>query len=275
MAGAGGRRSRRRGFVWVLGSTVTTLEPETRYARAGDVRVAYQVLGDGPRDLVLVPGFVSNLELAWEHPPYERFMRRLSSFARVIVFDKRVSGLSDPVDRAATIEERTDDIRVVMDAVGSERADLLGWSEGANMGGVFAASFPERVSSLVLYGAYARSTPSEGYPWGIPDEITDIALKESEEETWGTGLSLVLLAPSRLEDEAMVRWWGRFERQSMSPAMARSIIRLNTEFDIRGVLPSIRVPTLVIHSQGRPLNRRRPLDRRADPRRPFCRVAGR
>ena len=205
------------------------------------------MLGDGPRDLVLVPGFVSNLELAWEHPPYERFMRRISSFARVIVFDKRGSGLSDPVDRAATIEERTDDIRVVMDAVGSERADLLGWSEGANMAGVFAASFPERVSSLVLYGAYARSTPSEGYPWGIPDEITDIALKESEEETWGTGLSLVLLAPSRLEDEAMVRWWGRFERQSMSPAMARSIIRLNTEFDIRGVLPSIRVPTLVIH----------------------------
>ena len=109
MAGAGGRRSRRRGFVWVLGSTVTTLEPETRYARAGDVRVAYQVMGDGPRDLVLVPGFVSNLELAWEHPPYERFMRRISSFARVIVFDKRGSGLSDPVDRAATIEERTDE----------------------------------------------------------------------------------------------------------------------------------------------------------------------
>ncbi len=224
------------------------MEPETRYARAGDIRVAYQVVGDGQRDLVLVPGFVSNLELAWEHPPYERFMRRLSTFARVIVFDKRGSGLSDPVDRASTIEERNDDIRAVMDAVGSERADLFAWSEGANMAGVFAASFPERVSALVLYGAYARATPTEGYPWGIPPAIIEMATRESEEETWGIALSLALLAPSRLEDEAMVRWWGRFERQSMSPATALDIIRLNTEMDIREVLPSIRVPTLVIHS---------------------------
>ena len=204
-------------------------------------------MGDGPRDLVVVPGFVSNLELAWEHPPYERFMRRLSAFARVIVFDKRGSGLSDPVDRAATIEERNDDIRAVMDAVGSERADLFGMSEGANMAGVFAASFPERVSGLVLYGPYARATPAEGYPWGIPSEIREIATRDPEEETWGVGLSLALLAPSRLQDEALVRWWGRFERQSMSPAMALEIIRLNMDVDIRAVLPSIRVPTLVIH----------------------------
>jgi pimeloyl-ACP methyl ester carboxylesterase len=224
------------------------LEPETRYARAGDVRVAYQVVGEGPRDLVLVPGFVSHLELAWEYPPYERFMRRLSAFARVIVFDKRGSGLSDPVFRAATIEERNDDIRAVMDAVGSERADLFGWSEGANMAGVFAASSPERVSALVLFGAYARATPAPGYPWGIPSELREMATAESEEETWGLGLSLALLAPSRLQDETIVRWWGRFERQSMSPAMALDIIRLSTEMDIREVLPSIRVPTLVIHS---------------------------
>ena len=204
-------------------------------------------MGDGPRDLVVVPGFVSNLELAWEHPPYERFMRRLSAFARVIVFDKRGSGLSDPVDRAATIEERNDDIRAVMDAVGSERADLFGMSEGANMAGVFAASFPERVSGLVLYGPYARATPAEGFPWGIPKEIREIATRDPEEETWGVGLSLALLAPSRLQDEALVRWWGRFERQSMSPAMALEIIRLNMDVDIRAVLPSIRVPSLVIH----------------------------
>jgi pimeloyl-ACP methyl ester carboxylesterase len=204
-------------------------------------------VGDGPRDLVLVPGFVSNLELAWEHPPYERFLRRLSAFARVIVFDKRGSGLSDPVDRAATIEERNDDIRAVMDAVGSERADLFGWSEGANMAGVFAASFPERVSALVLFGAYARATPAEGYPWGIPRELREIATRETEEETWGVGLSLALLAPSRLQDEALVRWWSRFERQSMSPAMALAVIQLNMDVDIRDVLPSIRVPTLVIH----------------------------
>jgi pimeloyl-ACP methyl ester carboxylesterase/class 3 adenylate cyclase len=224
------------------------VDPETRYAHAGDVRVAYQVVGDGPRDLVVVPGFVSNLELAWEHPPYERFMRRLSAFARVIVFDKRGSGLSDPVDRAATIEERNDDIRAVMDAVGSERADLFGMSEGANMSGVFAASFPERVSALVLYGPYARASPAEGYQWGIPEAIREIATRDPEEETWGVGLSLALLAPSQLQDEAMVRWWGRFERQSMSPAMALEIIRLNMDVDIRAVLPSIRVPTLVLHS---------------------------
>jgi pimeloyl-ACP methyl ester carboxylesterase/class 3 adenylate cyclase len=224
------------------------VDPETRYAHAGDVRVAYQVVGDGPRDLVVVPGFVSNLELAWEHPPYERFMRRLSAFARVIVFDKRGSGLSDPVDRAATIEERNDDIRAVMDAVGSERADLFGMSEGANMSGVFAASFPERVSALVLYGPYARASPAEGYQWGIPEAIREIATRDPEEETWGVGLSLALLAPSQLQDEALVRWWGRFERQSMSPAMALEIIRLNMDVDIRAVLPSIRVPTLVLHS---------------------------
>jgi pimeloyl-ACP methyl ester carboxylesterase/class 3 adenylate cyclase len=224
------------------------MDLETRYARAGDIRVAYQVVGEGPRDLVLVPGFVSNLELAWEHPPYERFMKRLSSFARVIVFDKRGSGLSDPVDRAATIEERIDDIRAVMDAVGCKRADVFAMSEGANMSAVFAASFPERLSALVLYGAYGRSTSTQDYPWGIPEAIRQLAVKEPEVETWGTGISLALLAPSRLQDKAMLRWWGRFERQSMSPAMARDVIRFNMEVDIREVLPSIRVPTLVIHS---------------------------
>jgi pimeloyl-ACP methyl ester carboxylesterase len=224
------------------------VEPETRYAHAGDVRVAYQVVGEGPRDLVLVPGFVSNLELAWEHPPYERFMKRLSAFARVIVFDKRGSGLSDPVDRAATIEQRIDDIRAVMDAVGSESADLFAWSEGANMSGVFAATFPERVSALVLYGAYGRAVPTPDYPWGIPEEIRNLAVRKPEVETWGTGISLALLAPSRLGDETMVRWWGRFERQSMSPAMALDVIRFNMEMDVREVLPSVHVPTLVIHS---------------------------
>jgi pimeloyl-ACP methyl ester carboxylesterase len=222
------------------------VEPETRYARAGDIRVAYQIVGDGPRDLVLVPGFVSNVELAWEHPPYERFMRRLSARARVIVFDKRGSGLSDPVDRAATIEDRIDDIRAVMDAVGSERADVFGWSEGATMAGVFAASFPERVSALVLYGSYARGTPSQGYPWAVPRETWEAGLGELL-EWWGQGLCLLSLSPSRIEDEALVRWWGRFERQSMSPAMALAVLRLDMDLDICDVLPSIRVPTLVIH----------------------------
>ena len=198
------------------------MEPETQYARSGDVRVAYQIVGDGPRDLVLVPGYVSNIELTWEHPGYERFMRRLASFARVIVFDKRGSGLSDPVDQTATIEERMDDIRAVMDAAGSARADVFGWSEGANIAAVFGASRPDRVSALVLYGAFPRGTPDEGYPWAIVPEAWELSIQEDEEEIWGQGFSLLNLAPTKFEDEALVRWWGRFERQSMSPRMARA-----------------------------------------------------
>jgi pimeloyl-ACP methyl ester carboxylesterase len=226
------------------------VEPETRYAESGDVRVAYQVLGDGPRDLVLAPGFVSNLELAWERPSYERFMRRLATFARVIVFDKRGSGLSDPVDEAATLEERMDDIRAVMDAEGCVRADVFGWSEGAAMAALFGASRPDRVSALVLYGSFARGTPAEGYPWGLPREVWELGTQEGEQEMWGQGFSLMGTAPSGFEDEALVRWWGRFERQSMSPRMARAALRLDGELDIRDVLPSIRVPTLVIHRTG-------------------------
>jgi len=226
------------------------MEPETRYALSGDVRVAYQVMGDARRDLVLAPGFVSNLELAWEYPPYERFMRRLASFARVIVFDKRGSGLSDPVLGAATIEERMDDIRAVMDAAGSERADVFGWSEGATIAAVFAASLPERVSALVLFGAYARGTPAAGYPGGIAPEAWELLLQVDEEETWGQGFSLLTLAPSRFDDEALLRWWGRFERQSMSPTLSRAALRVSFEADIRAVLPSIRVPTLVLHRTG-------------------------
>jgi pimeloyl-ACP methyl ester carboxylesterase len=226
------------------------VEPETRYALAGDARIAYQVVGDGPRDLVLVPAFVSNLELAWEQPAYERFMRRLAAIARVIVFDKRGSGLSDPVGSAATIEERIDDVRAVMDAAGSKRADVFGWSEGATIAALFGASFPDRVSALVLFGSYARGTPTESYPWAVEREAWELMLQEYEEESWGQGLSLMLAAPGRLDDEALVRWWGRFERQSMSPTMVRAVVRLNMDFDIRDVLPSIRVPTLVIHRTG-------------------------
>jgi pimeloyl-ACP methyl ester carboxylesterase len=223
------------------------MEPETRYAVSGDVRVAYQVVGDGPRDLVLAPGYISHLELAWEYPSYERFMRRLASFARVIVFDKRGSGLSDPVPDAATLEERMDDIRAVMDAAGSERADVFGWSEGANMAALFGASRPDRVSALVLFGAYPRGTPTEGYPWAVTQEAWDLTLQEDEEESWGQGVSLMTLGPTQSEDEAVVRWWGRFERQSMSPRMARAALRLCMKVDIRDVVQSIRVPTLIIH----------------------------
>jgi DNA-binding SARP family transcriptional activator/pimeloyl-ACP methyl ester carboxylesterase len=224
-------------------------EPETRYAVSGDVRVAYQVVGDGPRDLVLVPGLMSHLELTWEYPPYERFVRRLAMFARVILFDKRGTGLSDPIGDAETIEERVDDIRAVMDAVDSQRADVFGWSDGAMIATVFGASRPDRVSALVLYGSCARTTAAEGYPWGLVPE-SQPWLQEADEELWGTGLSLSAVAPGRFEDKAFVRWWGRFERQSMSPKMMRATVRLNTEVDIRAVLPSVRVPTLVLHRTG-------------------------
>jgi pimeloyl-ACP methyl ester carboxylesterase/class 3 adenylate cyclase len=220
------------------------VEPETRYALSGDVRVAYQVLGDGPRDLVLAPGLVSNLELAWERPSYERFMRRLAAFARVIVFDKRGSGLSDPVDEAATLEERMDDIRAVMDAAGCVRADVFGTSEGAAMAALFAASHPDRVSALVLFASFARLTAAEDYPWGLSGEAWESGMQEGE-EMWGQGLTL--LTPSRLEDEELVRWWGRFERQSMSPRLARAAMQLLSDLDIREILPTIRVPTLIIH----------------------------
>ena len=239
------RRLRRRYIRGPSSLYALVVEPDTRYALCGDVRVAYQVLGGGPRDLVLAPGLVSNLELAWERPSYERFMRRLAAFARVIVFDKRGSGLSDPVDEAATLEERMDDIRAVMDAAGCVRADVFGTSEGAAMAALFAASHPDRVSALVLFASFARFMQAVGYPWGFSREAWESAMQEGEQEMWGQGLSL--LTPSRLEDEALVRWWGRFERQSMSPRMARSALRLLGEFDIREILPTIHVPTLVIH----------------------------
>ena len=230
----------------------TTPEPETRYAVSGDVRVAYQVVGDGPRDLVLVPGLTSHLELAWEYPPYERFVRRLAMFARVILFDKRGAGLSDPIGDAETLEERMDDIRAVMDAAGSQRADVFGWSDGAVIGTVFGASRPDRVSALVLYGSCARTTAAEGYPWGLVRE-SQPWLEEADEELWGTGRSLSAVAPSRFEDEAFVRWWGRFERQSMSPRIMRASLRLSMELDVRAVLSSVRVPTLMLHRTGDPL----------------------
>jgi pimeloyl-ACP methyl ester carboxylesterase len=225
------------------------VEPETRYAASDEAQVAYQVVGEGPRDLVLAPGFVSNLDLAWEQPSYERFMQRLAAFTRVIVFDKRGSGLSDPVDKAATLEERMDDLRAVMDAVGCERADVFGWSEGAALAALFGASRPDRVASLVLYGAFAAGTPKEGYPWALAPEVWTVPQWDGK-EIWGQGTSLMVLAPSRLNDDALVRWWGRFERQSMSPRMAREVLLLDAELDIRDVVPNIRVPTLIVHRTG-------------------------
>jgi pimeloyl-ACP methyl ester carboxylesterase len=225
--------------------------PRTRYARSGDVNVAYQVMGEGAPDLVYVPGWVSNLELNWEEPGYARFLHRLASFARLTVFDKRGTGLSDrvPVDRLPTLEERMDDVRAVMDAAGSERATLFGVSEGGPMCALFAATYPERTASLVIYGSYARRSPAADYPWGRSGEEQDAFLGEIE-TGWGGPVALAPRAPTAMKDESFVRWWSAYLRQSASPQAVLALTRMNYEVDVRNVLPSINVPTLVIHRTG-------------------------
>jgi class 3 adenylate cyclase/pimeloyl-ACP methyl ester carboxylesterase len=221
----------------------------TRYAESGDFNIAYQVVGEGPRDLVLVPGFVSHVEVAWEHPPYERFMRRLASFARVIVFDKRGSGLSDPLVGEPNFEQRMDDIRAVMDAAGSERAAVLGISEGASMAALFAALHPDRANALILYGVFARGSASDAYPWAPAVEEWDSMLEDLP-EAWGEGASLFVLAPGKLQDETFRKWWGRFERMSASPRVVTEALRLDSRMDITELLSTIQAPTLVLHREG-------------------------
>jgi pimeloyl-ACP methyl ester carboxylesterase len=221
---------------------------ETRYARSGDVSIAYQVVGEGPFDLVYVPGWVSNIELMWDEPDYAAFLERLSSFSRLIIFDKRGTGLSDPVplDQLPTLEERMDDVRAVMDAVGSERAAMLGHSEGGNMCVLFSATYPDRTSALVLIGCYARRIPSEDYPWApaVADREREI---EDTERRWGSLDLYRALAPSKANDEVFERWVGRYFRQSASPKAAAALLRMNTQIDVREILPAIRVPAVLIY----------------------------
>ncbi|MCT7375941.1 alpha/beta fold hydrolase [Chelativorans salis] len=219
--------------------------PETRYARNGNTRIAYQAIGQGALDLVFVPGFISNLDLHWEDPGYSRLLRRLSSFSRLIQFDKRGTGLSDRVDPAhlPSLETRMEDVHAVMDAAGSGRAALLGSSEGAPMSILFAATYPERTRALVLYGGYAHF-----HRWVQGPEAVAHFTEEAE-RSWGTGAMLRHFAPGRVEDPHFSRWWARFERLSASPTAAVALTRMNALIDLRAILPSIRVPTLVIHRQ--------------------------
>jgi class 3 adenylate cyclase len=221
---------------------------ETRYARSGDVSIAYQVVGDGPFDLVYVPGFVSNIELMWEEPGLARFLERLASFSRLILFDKRGTGLSDPVpnDGLPTLEERMDDVRAVMDAVGSKRAALLGHSEGGNMCVLFSATHPERTTALLLVGSYAKRIRSEDYPWAPTVEERAREIEETE-ATWGSPEAFRALAPSKENDPDFQRWIGRYLRQSASPKAAAALLRMNTQIDVRNVLPTIGVPTLLLY----------------------------
>jgi class 3 adenylate cyclase len=224
------------------------MPPETRYAKSGDINIAYQVVGGGPLDLVLVSGFVSHLDLDWEEPRYAHFLRRLASFSRLIRFDKRGTGLSDRPGGLPDLETRMDDVRAVLDTVGSERAALLGYSEGGPMCILFAATYPERTSALVLYGTYAkRRDPDDDYPWAATWEERQ-AYADQVEREWGTEADLGTMAPNA--DDAMVRWWRARARASASPGAAKALILMNSQIDVRGVLSSLRVPTLVLHRRG-------------------------
>jgi class 3 adenylate cyclase len=221
--------------------------PETRYAKAGGVHVAYQIVGEGPPDLVLVSTWFSHVEARWDSPGFAYYLRRLASFSRLISFDKRGIGLSDPVplDRLPLLEEWMDDVRTVMDAAGSERAVVMGANEGAMMAALFAASHPDRVSGLVLANATARPAWAPDNPSGVPAEVVD-ALVASVDESWGEGLTMAAVNPSIAGDDHAIRAWGRFLRQAASPAVAAAVIRMLFELDVRAILPTIRVPTLVV-----------------------------
>ena len=223
--------------------------PETRYAKSGDIYVAYQVMGDGPIDLVLVHGFVSHLDIGLEEPRVVRFYERLSSFARLIRFDKRGTGLSDRVSAMPTLEERMDDVRAVMDAAGSERAALIGFSKGGPMSILFAATYPQRSAGLVLYGAMARTAWAPDNLWGRNEEQHNARLSLIE-ESWGQGGSADTYSPSLASNSEYRRWIGRLERASASPGAALALIRMNHEIDVRHVLPAVSVPTLVLHRTG-------------------------
>jgi len=229
------------------------VQPETRYARSGDVSIAYQVLGDGPFDLVFAPGFVSNVEFGWEEPTLERFYRRLASFCRLIIFDKRGTGLSDRVSGVPDLETRMDDVRAIMDAVGSERAAVLGYSEGAAMAALFAATYPERTPALVLYGTFLT------WEW-LPERretyrqvSREEQLKEVERR-WGTPEYCDELlrddAPSKADDDDFRRWYATRLRLGASPAAAVTLTKMAMETDARPILPSIHVPTLIVHRVG-------------------------
>jgi pimeloyl-ACP methyl ester carboxylesterase/class 3 adenylate cyclase len=224
--------------------------PDTRYAKSGDVSIAYQVTGDGPFDVVYVPGFVSNVDHGWEEPSLARFYERLASFSRLILFDKRGTGLSDRVKDVPTLETRMDDVRAVMDAVGSQRAAIMGVSEGGPMTVMFAATYPDRAFAAVLYGSPPRYVWAPDYPWGATREEYRRDLEETERR-WGThdysDELLEWLAPSVAGDHDFKRWFRSHARLSASPGAARDLERMNMEIDVRHVLPAIRVPTLVLN----------------------------
>jgi pimeloyl-ACP methyl ester carboxylesterase len=235
---------------------VSTEAPtEVRYALSSDVSIAYHTLGDGPLDVVMVPGFPSHLEVSWQQPRIAFLYRRLASFCRLIMLDKRGSGLSDRVSPGGLpgLEQRIDDLSAVLDAVGSEHASLIGFSDGGPLAAVFAATYPDRTDSLVLANTYARRLAADDYPFGPTPEGWQAILHKIQAE-WGTPVFLDLLAPSVMDDPEFRSWWRMFLRQSMSPGAAVALQTMNAQIDIRAVLDAIHVPTLVLHRTGDRIN---------------------
>jgi class 3 adenylate cyclase len=231
------------------------MQPETKYAQSGDVSIAYQVMGSGPRDILIVPGFISHLEQAWEEPSYRRFLQRMASFSRLIRFDKRGTGLSDRIAGIPTLEERMDDVRAVLDATRSERAALFGISEGGPMSILFAATYPERTSELILYGSIARGAWAPDYPWGTKLDAAWEDWLQGWRKGWGGAYAIDTWAPSVARDTQFRQWWAKYLRLGASPSAVISIFRMNAALDVRDILPTLHVPTLVLHRSGdRPID---------------------
>jgi class 3 adenylate cyclase/pimeloyl-ACP methyl ester carboxylesterase len=220
------------------------MAPRTRYARSGDIHIAYQVIGDGPIDLVYVPSWMSQVEVYWEEPRIARYFERLASFSRLIMFDRRGTGLSDPVQGTPTLEEQMDDVVAVLDAAGSKEASVFAWLEGGAMAALFAATHPGRTRGLVLYEAMPKMSWAPDYDWPPTREQREAAM---EAFPWGDGSRIIGLWPRAANDPKLMEWAGRLERLSASPGTARKLFMMNAEVDIRAVLPSISVPTLVVH----------------------------
>ena len=238
-------RPRQASFVFRSGTpgaaVGTLMQPVTQYAKSGQVHIAYQEFGGGPINVVLVPGFVSNVENYWDQPDFARFLHRLGRYARVVTFDKRGTGGSDRVTELPGLDVRMDDLRAVMDAAGMEQAALLGISEGAPLSVLFAATYPERCRALALYGSFSR------FSYWFPSEEALADFFGYVDKAWGSGGSIQRFAPSRANDTAFRQWWGRNERLGASPAAVIALMRMNSQIEISGILPAVRVPTLVLH----------------------------